>query len=205
MGRLSGKVAIITGAASGIGKEIAKRFAIEDARVVIADLQLPAAQATADEIGRTGGVAIVAMGVAMDVSDESAVEAGVAAAAERFGGVDILVSNPGIQIVKPLDEFPFGEWKKMLAIHLDGAFLTTKACLRHMYMGKGGAIIYIGSVHSPRSSRRLMSQRSTALSASARSSPRKAPSMACERTSSARGSYGRPWWTSRFLNRQKRS
>src|SRR5215831_14156832 len=202
MAHLDGKVAIITGAASGIGKDIAKRFAVEGAKVVIADLQLPAAQATANEISRSGGVA---MGVAMDVSDESAVEAGVAAAAERFGGVDILVSNPGIQIVKPLDEFPFGEWKKMLAIHLDGAFLTTKACLRHMYMGKGGAIIYIGSVHSPRSSRRLMSQRSTALSASARSSPRKAPSMACERTSSARGSYGRPWWTSRFLNRQKRS
>ena len=149
MGRLSGKVAIITGAASGIGKEIAKRFAIEDARVVIADLQLPAAQATANEISRSGGVA---MGVAMDVSDESAVEAGVAAAAECFGGVDILVSNAGIQIVKPIDEFPFGEWKKMLAIHLDGAFLTTKASLRHMYKGKGGAIIYIGSVHSKEAS-----------------------------------------------------
>ena len=100
MGRLSGKVAVITGAASGIGKEIAKRFAIEDASVVIADLQLPAAQATANEISRTGGVA---MGVAMDVSDESAVETGIAAAAERFGGVDILVSNAGIQIVKPID------------------------------------------------------------------------------------------------------
>jgi len=149
MGRLSGKVAIITGAASGIGKEIAKRFASEDARVVIADLQLPAAQATANEISKAGGVA---MGVAMDVSDESAVEAGVAAAAERFGGVDVLVSNAGIQIVKPIDEFPFAEWKKMLAIHLDGAFLTTKACLRHMYKGTGGAIVYIGSVHSKEAS-----------------------------------------------------
>ena len=92
------------------------------------------------------------MGVVMDVSDESAVEAGVAAAAKRYGGVDILVSNAGIQIVKPIDEFPFGEWKKMLAIHLDGAFLTTKACLRHMYKGKVGAIIYIGSVHSKEAS-----------------------------------------------------
>jgi 3-hydroxybutyrate dehydrogenase len=144
MAHLDGKVAIITGAASGIGKEIAKRFAVEGAKVVIADLQLPAAEATANEISRSGGVA---MGVAMDVSNESAVEAGVAATAERYGGVDILVSNAGIQIVKPIDEFPFGEWKKMLAIHLDGAFLTTKACLRHMYKGKGGAIIYIGSVH----------------------------------------------------------
>jgi 3-hydroxybutyrate dehydrogenase len=149
MAHLSGKVAIITGAASGIGKEIAKRFAFEEAKVVIADLQLPAAQATANEINRAGGTA---MGVAMDVSDESAVEAGVAAAAGRFGGVDILVSNAGIQIVKPIDEFPFGEWKKMLAIHLDGAFLTTKACLRYMYKAKAGAIIYIGSVHSKEAS-----------------------------------------------------
>ena len=149
MGQLDGKVSIVTGAASGIGKEIAMRFAVEGAKVVIADLQLPAAEATANEISRSGGVA---MGVAMDVSNESAVDAGVAATAERYGGVDILVSNAGIQIVKPIDEFPFGEWKKMLAIHLDGAFLTTKACLRHMYQGNGGAIIYIGSVHSKEAS-----------------------------------------------------
>jgi len=142
-------VAIITGAASGIGKEIAKRFATENAQVVIADLQLAAAQAAADEINRAGGKA---MAVAMDVSDESAVEAGVAAAFERFGSVDILVSNAGIQIVKPIDEFPFSEWKKMLAIHLDGAFLTTKACLKHMYGAGRGAIIYIGSVHSKEAS-----------------------------------------------------
>ena len=149
MARLSGMVAIITGAASGIGKEIAKRFAAEDAQVVIADLQLASAQATADEINRAGGIA---MGVAMDVSDESAVEAGVATAFERFGAIDVLVSNAGIQIVKPIDEFPFNEWKKMLAIHLDGAFLTTRACLRHMYDAKRGAIIYIGSVHSKEAS-----------------------------------------------------
>jgi 3-hydroxybutyrate dehydrogenase len=149
MARLSGKVAIITGAASGIGKEIAKRFATEEAQVVIADLQLAAAQAAADEINRAGGNA---MAVAMDVSDESAVQAGVAAAFEHFGSVDILVSNAGIQIVKPIDEFPFSEWKKMLAIHLDGAFLTTKACLKHMYGAGRGAIIYIGSVHSKEAS-----------------------------------------------------
>ena len=149
MPELSGQHAIITGAASGIGKEIAKRFAIEGATVVIADLHLPAAQAAADEINRVGGIA---MGIEMDVSDEPAVDAGVAAAVERFGGVDILVSNAGIQIVKPVDQFPFFEWKRMLAIHLDGAFLTTKACLRFMYEAKHGAIIYIGSVHSKEAS-----------------------------------------------------
>ena len=149
MGQLDGKVAIITGAASGIGKEIAKRFANEGAKVVIADLQLPSAETTATEINRAGGIAA---GVAMDVGDEAAVEAGIATTIERFGRLDILVSNAGIQIVKPIDEFPFSDWKKMLAIHLDGAFLTTKACLRHMYRGAGGAIIYIGSVHSKEAS-----------------------------------------------------
>jgi 3-hydroxybutyrate dehydrogenase len=149
MAQLVGKVAVITGAASGIGKEIAKRFAIEGAKVAIADLQLPSAEETAAEINRAGGIAV---GVAMDVSSEAAVDAGIAATVERLGGLDILVSNAGIQIVKPLDEFPFAEWRKMLAIHLDGAFLTTKACLKHMYKGAGGAIIYIGSVHSKEAS-----------------------------------------------------
>ena len=93
------------------------------------------------------------MGVAMDVTDEAAVNAAVAAIASTFGGVDILVSNAGIQIVHPLDEFPFAEWKKMLAIHLDGAFLTTRACLPHMYRsGRGGSVIYMGSAHSKEAS-----------------------------------------------------
>jgi 3-hydroxybutyrate dehydrogenase len=89
----------------------------------------------------------------MDVTDEAAVGAGVAAVVEAFGGVDVLVSNAGIQIVHPLEEFPFAEWKRMLAVHLDGAFLTTKACLPHMYSsGRGGCIIYMGSVHSKEAS-----------------------------------------------------
>jgi 3-hydroxybutyrate dehydrogenase len=89
----------------------------------------------------------------MDVSSEQAVNDGVAAVAAEFGGVDVLVSNAGIQIVHPIDEFPFADWKKMLAIHLDGAFLTTRACLRYMYKsGSGGSIIYMGSVHSKEAS-----------------------------------------------------
>ncbi len=148
--RLKDKSAIITGAASGIGKDIAFRFAREGAKVAIADLKPEAAEATAAEIRAAGGIA---MGVAMDVADEQAVNQGVAAVVAEFGGVDVLVSNAGIQIVHPIDEFPFAEWKKMLAIHLDGAFLTTKACLAHMYKsGRGGSIIYIGSVHSKEAS-----------------------------------------------------
>jgi len=144
--KLKDKVAIVTGAAAGIGREIALTYAREGAKVAIADLNLAAANATAAEIRAGGGQA---MGVAMDVVDEDAVNKGVAAVVAAYGGVDILVSNAGIQIVHAIDEFPFAEWKKLLAIHLDGAFLTTKACLPHMYKaGRGGSIIYMGSVHS---------------------------------------------------------
>ena len=148
--RLKDKSAIITGAASGIGKDIALVFAQEGAKVAIADLNKEAADATANEIRSGGGTAI---GVAMDVTDEKAVNDGVAATVAAFGGVDILVSNAGIQIVHPLEEFTYAEWKKMLAIHVDGAFLTTKACLPIMYKsGRGGSVIYMGSVHSKEAS-----------------------------------------------------
>jgi len=140
------KRAIVTGAASGLGKEIARGFAREGAKVCIADLMLEQAQATALEIERAGGTAIA---VAMDVTSEPQVEKGVAATIQRFGGVDVLVSNAGIQIISPIVELPFESWRKLLAVHLDGAFLTTRACLRDMYKrGKGGSIIYMGSVHS---------------------------------------------------------
>jgi 3-hydroxybutyrate dehydrogenase len=146
---LQGKVALVTGAASGIGRAIARRYAREGARVVIADLARDAAQAVADDITRDGGEALA---VAMDVTDEQAVEQGVRAMLERFGQVDVLVSNAGIQIVHPLEEFTFAEWRRMLAIHVDGAFLTTRACLPHMYARGSGSIIYMGSVHSKEAS-----------------------------------------------------
>jgi 3-hydroxybutyrate dehydrogenase len=148
--RLQDKVAIITGAASGIGKEIAEIFAREGAKVVIADLNQAAADAAAAEIRDARGTA---MAVAMDVTNEAAVEEGVKKAAAAYGTVDILISNAGIQIVKPLHEFPFADWRKLIAIHLDGAFLTTRACLPHMYKsGRGGTVIYMGSVHSKEAS-----------------------------------------------------
>jgi 3-hydroxybutyrate dehydrogenase len=144
------KVAVVTGAASGIGKNIAKVFLENGAKVVIADLDMKAAEATAREFDPSGERA---MAVAMDVTSEPEVEAGIAAAAARFGGIDVLVSNAGIQIVAPLDTYEFSNWKKMLAIHLDGAFLTTRACLKLMYaQGRGGSVIYMGSVHSKEAS-----------------------------------------------------
>lgn len=148
--QLKDKVAYVTGAASGIGKEIAALFAREGAKIVIADLNKQAADAAAAEL-KTGGAQ--AIGVGVDVTVEAQVDASVEEAAKAFGGIDILVSNAGIQIVHPVEAFSFAEWKKMLAIHLDGAFLTTRACLRHMYaQGRGGSVIYMGSVHSKEAS-----------------------------------------------------
>jgi 3-hydroxybutyrate dehydrogenase len=147
--RLNDKVAIITGAASGIGKDIAIVFAREGAKVAIADLNQKAADATAREIDPGGERAI---GVAMDVTDEQQVEAGTAKVIEAFGALDILVSNAGIQIVAPLVDFEFAKWKLLLSIHLDGAFLTTRAALRQMYKQRSGSIIYMGSAHSKEAS-----------------------------------------------------
>ena len=147
---LKGKVCIITGSASGIGKAIAERYIADGAKVVIADLRLDAAQATAAELTAKGpGEAI---GVEMNVTDEAAVNAGVQAVIDHWGQIDVLVSNAGIQIVHKLEEFPYDDWKKLLSIHLDGAFLTSKACLPHMYKAGSGSIIFMGSVHSKEAS-----------------------------------------------------
>jgi len=149
--QLHNKTAIVTGAASGIGKEIARQFIDEGARVAIADLNLEAARAAAEELDPSGAATLA---VRMDVTSEDEVENGVEEICQRFGGIDILVSNAGIQVVSPVDQFEFGDWKTMLAIHLDGAFLTTRAALRRMYaQGRGGSILYIGSVHSKEASR----------------------------------------------------
>jgi 3-hydroxybutyrate dehydrogenase len=144
--RLDNKVALITGAASGIGKEIALRFAAEGARIVVADLNRPAAEAAAAELAAAGHKAI---GVGMNVAVESEVDAGFAEAEERLGPIDVMISNAGIQIVKRVVDFSLEEWKRLISIHLDGAFLTTRAAMRSMIASKrGGSIIYMGSVHS---------------------------------------------------------
>jgi 3-hydroxybutyrate dehydrogenase len=146
--RLKDKVAIVTGAASGIGKQIAETFAKEGAKVVIADLNLEQADAVAKSIKGE------AMAVKMDVTNESEVDNGIASVIKKWGDIDVLVSNAGIQHIDPLDKLSLQDWKRLLAIHLDGAFLTTRACLRSMYhSGRGGSIIYMGSVHSKEASK----------------------------------------------------
>lgn len=148
--KLKDKACIVTGAASGIGNAIAKRFASEGGKVAIADLNAEASQKAADEIKAKYGVD--ALGIAMDVTSEDQVNAGVTQVVEAWGGVDVLVSNAGIQIVNPVENFAYADWKKMLAIHLDGAFLTSKACLPHMYAKGAGTVLLMGSVHSKEAS-----------------------------------------------------
>jgi len=148
--KLHDKVCIVTGAARGIGEGIAKRFVEEGARVAIADLKFEAAEETAARLSAMGpGTAI---GVAMDVTDEQEVIDGVAAVVGKWGCIDVLVSNAGIQIVHKIEHFPFTDWKKLLSIHLDGAFLTSRACIPHMYEKNSGSIIFMGSVHSKEAS-----------------------------------------------------
>lgn len=148
--RLENRIALITGAARGIGYAIAEGYAREGAKVAIADLGDEAAMEAADAIRRNGGEA---MAVTMDVTDEQAVDQGVQAVVDNWGGLDIAIANAGIQHIDPMDKLDFANWRKVIAVHLDGAFLLTRASLRHMYQaGRGGSIIYMGSVHSKEAS-----------------------------------------------------
>jgi 3-hydroxybutyrate dehydrogenase len=144
--RMKDKVAMVTGAASGIGKAIAERFAEEGAKVAVADIN---AEDANREVNHIKAKNQMAMGIAMDVTSEDQVEEGITKVIQTFGTIDVLVSNAGIQHIDPIDKLSLKDWEKVLTIHLRGAFLTTRACLRHMYQTqKGGSIIYMGSVHS---------------------------------------------------------
>ncbi|RMH51623.1 MAG: 3-hydroxybutyrate dehydrogenase [Alphaproteobacteria bacterium] len=143
---LKDRICIVTGAASGIGQGIARRFVAAGAKVAVADLKGDAAEATARDLSARGPGS--AIGVAMDVTDEAQVNAGVQRVVDEWGGVDVLVSNAGIQIVHPIEDFPFADWKRLLSIHLDGGFLTSKAVVPLMKKRGGGSIIFMGSVHS---------------------------------------------------------
>ena len=140
--KMKDRIALVTGAASGIGLEIARAYVREGARVCIADLSADAGQAAAEQINRAGGTA---MAVTMDVADEQAVERGFDQLAKAWGAPDVLVSNAGIQHIDPIESLSLDNWRRLLAIHLDGAFLTTRAFLRRLPQGRPGSVIYMGS------------------------------------------------------------
>jgi 3-hydroxybutyrate dehydrogenase len=147
--RLQDRVAMITGAASGIGSEIARTFAREGAKVAVVDLDAEGAARAAEALQRQGAKAIA---VPADVTSEAQVEAGIASVLAAYGRIDVLVSNAGNQIIAPIEQLAFADWRRILAVHLDGAFLMTRAVLRPMYQQRSGSIIYMGSVHSKEAS-----------------------------------------------------
>jgi 3-hydroxybutyrate dehydrogenase len=145
--KMKGKRALVTGAASGIGAAIARIYAREGARVCIADIDAEGARRVAAELG--GG----AIGLRMDVASEAEVEHAVEQAARELGGIDVLVSNAGVQHLDTIANLSYENWRRILAIHLDGGFLTARACLRRMIAQRtGGAIILMGSVHAKEAS-----------------------------------------------------
>ena len=142
---LAGRIALVTGAASGIGKAIATRLAGEGACVVIADLDLEKAQAAAAEIGGTD----VAIGVAANVTDEKAIDATIAAALLQFGGLDLVVNNAGLSISKPLLETTTADWDLQHDVMAKGSFLVSRAAAKVLIDQKlGGDIVYISSKNS---------------------------------------------------------
>lgn len=143
---LSSKVALVTGGAGGIGRDIALAFAREGAAVAVADIADDAAARTVADIEAAGARAIA---VHMDVTDPAQVDAGVATTVETLGGLDVLVSNAGVQHIAAVTELAYEDWQRIVRIHLDGAFLTSRAAMRAMRaQGRGGAVILMGSVHS---------------------------------------------------------
>ena len=136
---LAGKVAVITGSARGIGRAVAETMAAAGATVVISDLDLGAAEATAAEIDGADALAC-------DVTDEAQVQALISTTVERHGAVDIAVANAGISDVQPLVEMSFADWRTMMSINLDGVFLTCKYAGAAMAERGSGALVTMASV-----------------------------------------------------------
>lgn len=139
-GKLDGKVAVVTGAARGIGLAVATRYAAEGAKVVLSDIDSGAAQAAADTIG--GG----ASAMACDVTDEAQVAALIASVVEHHGGLDVAVANAGIAMVSPAVGQSLADWRKVTSVNLDGVFLTLTHAAGAMAASGGGSLVTIASV-----------------------------------------------------------
>ena len=142
--RFQDRVAIVTGAASGIGLAIAKRLGSEGARVVVADIRADASDKAAADVRAAG--APDAFGRVCDVSDETQVEATAAEAVSRFGRLDIVVNNAGVMHFKALEDLTTADWESVLRIDLLGAAAFTRSAFHHMT--SGGAIVNIASIHA---------------------------------------------------------
>jgi rhamnulose-1-phosphate aldolase/alcohol dehydrogenase len=146
---LATRIALVTGAASGIGKAIATRLAAEGACVVIADLDAEKAEAAASEINTAIGSADIAIGIAADVTDECAVQAAIDATVLAFGGIDIVINNAGLSLSKSLLDTTVEDWDLQHNVMARGSFLVSKAAARALIDQKlGGDIIYISSKNS---------------------------------------------------------
>ena len=145
--KLSDKVAMITGAARGIGREIALRFAREGARIVVADLDAEGAGRTAAEIA---ALPATAFALPLDIADPASVEAAVAATVRQFGRLDVLVNNAGIGSNTPVLDLTLEEWERNLRVNLTGTFLCAQAAARVMVRQGGGRIINIASISGQR-------------------------------------------------------
>jgi NAD(P)-dependent dehydrogenase (short-subunit alcohol dehydrogenase family) len=137
--QLEGKVAVVTGAAKGIGRAIAEAFAAQGATVVVSDLDAAGARAAADAIDR-------AHAVACDVRDEQQVASLIDAVVERHGRIDVAVANAGIAAVRPIAETSLEDWRRVTSVHLDGVFLTVKHAGLAIAAAGGGSIVTIASV-----------------------------------------------------------
>ena len=144
--RLEGKVALVTGSSLGIGKAIARLFVAEGARVILNDLQVtPHSQALLAELGEDK-----ALFIAADVADEAAVQAMAARGAERFGPIDVLINNAGLDVFTEPLEMTTAQWQRCLAVNVEGALHCSRAVLPGMLAGGGGSIVNIASVHGHR-------------------------------------------------------
>jgi NAD(P)-dependent dehydrogenase (short-subunit alcohol dehydrogenase family) len=139
-GRLDGKVALVTGAASGIGLETATRFAAEGARVAVADIRGDHALSAAETLGGD------ALGLALDVTASSSADAAVAAVVDHFGGIDVVVNNAGVTIVGAVHELDEDDWDRELATNLKGIYLVSRAAWPHLVAGGGGVILQTASI-----------------------------------------------------------
>ncbi|KAF2068165.1 hypothetical protein CYY_010507 [Polysphondylium violaceum] len=147
-GRMNGKVCFVTGGASGIGLGIVEKFVKEGGKVAIADLNKTGAIDLSNKLNQLYPGSTIPVGV--DITDEEQVKQAIDSTVNQFGGLDVVVSNAGFQHIETIETLDLSVWRKMMAVHLDGAFLCTKYAMQQFKKDtvRGGCILYMGSVHS---------------------------------------------------------